>query len=279
MYCILLPVDFSPSTDIALKKAVGFAGRDETELHLLHVIGPGRGPKHLFKVWAVEKEFEQLRHKIREKYPAARVKTHILQGRSIEKMIIESIRSLNPALVIIGKNDPPRRWSIFKGISPGAIASKSNCPVLTVKPGAAGNKTRMILIPIRDFLPERKLEWAVLLARKFRAHVHLLAIQDWRADKDSPLPPVFFKAYNHLQELLRQPVEFSATNQQNITKAVLNCAEDITADLILLNPNTESERWEISGHHHITDLLSRDSRIQVLDVEPYKDLTTTRRLP
>ncbi|HVU94245.1 MAG TPA: universal stress protein [Puia sp.] len=269
---ILIPVDFSPKADIAIKKAVGIAGQDATELHLLHVIHSGRGPEHAFKLWAVEKEFEQLRHKIREKYPSARVKTHVLQGGSVEKMIVECVRMLKPALVVLAKADPPRRWSLSRGVSPGIIAKQSNCPVLTVKPGAAG-KTRLILVPIRDFLPERKLEWAVALARKYRAQVHLLVFQDRQADRASTLPPIFLKAYNRLQEKLQQPIEFSATVLQDTAKATLHCAETIMADMILVNPKTESGTSGFSGHRHISDLLPPDSKIQVLDVEPYKELS------
>ncbi|GGA98820.1 hypothetical protein GCM10011511_22670 [Puia dinghuensis] len=267
---ILIPVDFSLNTEIAVKKAVGLTGKDDTELHLLHVIKPSRRLEQPFKLWAVEKEFEQLRSTIREKFPAARIKTNILEGHSVQRMIIECAGLLKPDLIIIGKNDPPRRWSFFRGVSPDVIAKKTNCPVLTVKPGSAESKTRVILIPIRDFLPERKLEWAVLLAKKYRAQVHLLAIQDRHETKEWALPQVFLKAYHQLREHLHHPIEYSATGQQSTAKATLNCAEMIMADMILVNPETESGVPGFSGYRHISDLLARDSKIQVLDIEPYK---------
>jgi len=276
---ILVPVDFSPKTAIGIEKALGFAGRDETELHLLHVTDPGRGFKLTFKLWAVEKEFEQLRQKIRERYPAARVRTHILQGNSVQKMIIECIRLLRPALVIVAKAAPLSRWSLFGSISPGIIAKQGNCPVLTVKPGAAGTKTQVILIPIRNVFPKRKLEWAALLAKKYRARVHLLLIQDRQYAKGSSLPRVFLKAYDQLRETLHQPIEYSVTDQQDTVKATLNHAKAIMADLILMNPGTESRSSGIFASRHISDLLRGDSSIQVLDVEPYKELIPIKQLP
>jgi hypothetical protein len=50
----------------------------------------------------------------------------------------------------------------------------------------------------------------------------------------------------------------------------LDYAELVMADMILLNPETESGISGFSGYRHISDLLRRDSKIQVLDVEPYK---------
>lgn len=267
---ILIPVDFSQKTDIAIKKAAGFSKWDETELHLLHVVKAGHGPKHSFKLWEVEKQFFLLQEKIKEQYPEANVKTHILQGHSVQRMILECVRLLRPALIIIGKADPPGRWSLFTGISPDAIAKKSNCPVLTVKPGSAESRTRVIVLPVCDFVPERKLEWAMLLARMFRAKVHLLAIPNPNAVSEWPLPQVFLRAYDVLRANLHQPVEYCLTDEQDTAKATLNYAEEIMADLILVNPVTESGTAGITGYRHLSDLLRKDSMIQVLDVEPYE---------
>lgn len=266
---ILIPVDFSLNTEVAVKRAAGLAGQ-VAELHLLHVIKPGKQAGYSFRVWKVEKEMEKWRDMIRSNYPMVNVSTHIFTGYSIRHMIIECAALLRPDLIVIGRNNPPRRWSFFRGISPDIIARKSNCPVLTVKPGSADSRTRIILIPIVDFLPERKLEWAVLLAKKFRAQVHLLAIQERRESKEWALPQVFLKAYHQLREHLHHPIEYSSTGRQNPARAALDCAESIMADMILLNPETESGVPGLTGHRHISDLLERESKIQVLDVEPYR---------
>ena len=258
---ILIPVDFSLNTEIAVKKAAELGGKEGIELHLLHV--PRKGGN-------VEKDLGELAERFRVRYPANRVKTHILAGHSVQRTIIECAGLLRPDLIIIGKCDPPRRWFGARGISPDIIAKKSDCPVLTVKPGSAEARTRVILIPIRDFLPERKLEWAVLLAKKYRAQVHLLAIHERQAEKDWALPQVFLKAYHQLREHLHHPIEYSATGRQSAAKAALNCAESIMADMIVLNPETESGVSGFVSYRHISDLLGRDSKIQVLEVQPYR---------
>ena len=257
----LIPVDFSQNTDIAVKKAAELAGRDGAELHLLHVVRDGE---------KVEAALGRLEAMILNRYPEIRVRTHILQGRSIQRAIIEYADLLRPDLIVIGKSEPHRRWFQLRGVSSDVIAKKSYCPVLTVKPGSAESKTRVILIPIRNFLPERKLEWAVLLAKRYRAQVHLLAIQDRQEQKDWALPQVFLKAYHQLREHLHHPIEYSATGKHSAAKAALSCAELIMADMIVVNPETESGVSWFVGYRHISDLLKKDSKIQVLDIEPYK---------
>ena len=208
---VLVPVDFSINTGLAIKKAVGLAGADKTMLHLLHVVSPRR-PLELL---VAKNELDRLGQEIRESYPELTIKTHVLKGHSVQRMIIECAKMLNPDLTIIGKQSdrrrwaafPPRNWFFSRNIAPDLLARKTNCPVLTVKQGSGDGRVRVIVIPIRNFLPERKLEWAVLLARKFRAQVHLLAIQ--KDEQGGGLPHVFLKAYHHLRENLHHPIEFS----------------------------------------------------------------------
>lgn len=115
---ILVPADFSLNTESAVKEAVGLSGKDDTVLHLLHVVKPGRRAVHAFKVWEVEKELEQWRDKISFEYPGLRVKTCVLKGRSIERMIIDAAAMMRPDLIIIGKQSSRRRWSFLHSTMP-----------------------------------------------------------------------------------------------------------------------------------------------------------------
>jgi nucleotide-binding universal stress UspA family protein len=267
---ILIPVDFSLNTEIAVKKAVELVGSEETVIHLLHVVRPAKKTKNQFRVWVAERDLHQLKYTIQQFGPNIQVKIHILLGHPVRETIIDCAFMLNPDLIIVGKQNNHRRWFGSGTVSPDIVAKRTNCPVLTVKPGSMDNRTRVIILPIRDFLPERKLEWAVLLAKRFKAQVHLLAVGEEAEPKDGLLSQTFLKAYHHLREKLHHPVEYSADTRHNPAKAALSYAELIMADMILVNPHTESGVSGFTGFRHISDLLARDSRIQVLDVQPYE---------
>lgn len=263
---ILIPVDFSLNTEIAVKKAMELAGADATVIHLLHVIRPGKTAKDQFRSWIAERDLQQVKLMILQTAPHIDVKTQVLKGRSVQQTIIESAGMLNPNLIIIGKQKNHRRWIAKGSVSPGIVAKRTNWPVLTVKPGSVDNRTRLIVLPIRDFLPERKLEWAVLLARRFKAQVHLLAVGEEAGPKDGTLSQSFLKAYHHLREKLHHPIEYSSDSRHNPGKAALSYAELVMADMILVNPQTESGISGFTGFRHISEFLNRDSKIQVLDV-------------
>ena len=271
---ILIPVDFSLNTETAVNKAIGLAGMEETVIHLLHVVRPGRKALTRFRAWVVERDLNQWKYKIQEANPNIHVRTDVLRGYSVQQAIIECAVMINPDLVILGKQHNHRRWFFSRQISPDVVAKKSNCPVLTAKPGSIDSRTRVIVLPIRNFLPERKLEWAVLLAQKYKAQVHLLAIGENAGQKDGLLSNVFLKAYHHLREKLHHPIEYSTATRHHPAKAALSYAELIMADMIVVNPYTESGISGFTGFRHLSDLLKRDSKIQVLDVEPYKGCRT-----
>jgi len=267
---LLIPVDFTVNTEIAVKKAISLIGPDKVVLHLLHVVQPHRPLATL----AAQTQLDQLAQRIKGDYPGPEIKTHVLKG-VVQKMIIECANFLTPDIIVIGKQNQLKPWTpgwainlLTKSskVSPDTVAKRTNSAVLTAKPGSIDTRPKVIVIPIRDFLPQRKLEWGILLARRYRAQVHLLAIQ--KNDNEEGLPQAFLNAYHQLRESLHNPIEVSAVTRHDLARATLSYAELIMADLILLNPATESG---IGGSRHISDLLRRDSKIQVLDLEPYKN--------
>ena len=266
---ILIPVDFSLSTATAVQKAIGYIEKEEGTIHLLHVIKPRVSASHLI-IKDVERNMQLLREQIAQRLTGIAVKEHIIKGVSVQNTIIEMAAVLSPDLIIIGKQGKRKRWAFFRGsISPGHIARKSNCPVLTAKPGSLESRTRIIVLPVRNFVPQRKLDLAILIARKCRAQVHLLAIQDSSRRQESLLPQPFIKAYHQLRETLNHPVEYFPIFRNNTARATLDYAQFVMADIILLNPETESGTSSFVFSRHISDLIKKDSKLQILDVSPY----------
>jgi nucleotide-binding universal stress UspA family protein len=282
---ILIPVDFSVGTEIAVKKAIGLIEKENAVIHLLHVMKPkffsGFFPRLLpwlspvrpsekYAFWKVQKELDQWKETIADHVPGIRVCANIVSGHSVQDMVIRSANLLQPDLVIIGKQGDGRRFSWFHpSISPDYIAKKSNCPLLTAKPGSLHSQTKVIVVPVQDFVPERKLELAILIAKKYRAQVHLVTIRGNSRRKDSAPGQAFIQTYHQLREKLHHPVEYFSSTIHDPARATLDYAQFIMADMILVNPKTESGISSFAGSRHISDLLGRDSKLQVLDVQPY----------
>jgi hypothetical protein len=133
-----------------------------------------------------------------------------------------------------------------------------------VKPGGSNDRLKIIVIPISDSLPQRKLEWGVLLAQKYKAQIHLLALMEEK--EEGQMPGVFLRAYHFLRDRLRLPIEFATSRLHNPAKAAMSYAQMVKADMILVNPETESWVGGIRWCRHISDLFEKNSGIQVLEV-------------
>lgn len=288
---ILIPVDFSVGTEIAVKKAVGLIETENAVIFLLHVVKPRllRGlfpmrPRSAvairpdgkmnaagkYTVWKAEKELNQWKETIEDHVPGIKVYASVVKGHSVQDIIVQSANTLQPDLIIIGKQGNGRRISLLHApVSPDYIARKSNCPLLTAKPGSLHSQTKVIVVPVQDFVPERKLELAILIAKKYRAQVHLVTIRGNSRRNGSAPSQAFIQTYHQLREKLHHPVEYFSSTIHNPAKATLEYAEFIMADMILVNPRTESGISSLAGSRHISDLLGRDSKLQVLDVQPY----------
>jgi nucleotide-binding universal stress UspA family protein len=264
---ILIPVDFSAATEIAIRKAFVFL-EDYSEIFLLHVARAGYSDAAKKQHHDCSEKLDELKKEIETKRPHVFVKSLILYGHSVESMILEGCNILSPDLIIIGRQGKVKYWSFRKQLSPDRVARKAHCPVLTVRPGSLAKPLRSIVIPIRHIVSDKKLDLAVRLAKKFRARIHLLAFGEADEEASGAFSQPFLKAYRHLRETLQHPVEHCSRPDQHAARATLDYAESVNADMILVDPEEESGIYTWTGIRHISDLISDHSAIQVMEVEP-----------
>ncbi len=273
---ILLPVDFSINTELAVKKALELAVPHDTIIHLLHVVDIGL-TTGLYGMFAnitdqydaegTIAKLEQWKTSIEETRPEIEVATHLIFSNAIQRRIIDMAKTTNTQLIIIGKHDNHNWFDFFSAVNPDAIATESGAPVLTVKPGSFHSSIKSIVFPVSGFVPTRKIELLAALAKKNRAMVHLVTLM--KADNGtSALPPAFIDTYRILKSWAHCPIEHKVLQGHNLPKAALLYAQQIGADIILVNPHTETRISAFSGRH-ITGMIKANSRLQVLTAMPY----------
>jgi uncharacterized protein YjbI with pentapeptide repeats len=131
------------------------------------------------------------------------------------------------------------------------------------------NKIKTIIVPVRSFIPHRKIELAIAFAKKDRAKIHVVTLQNkmaaWNTNRNH-----FIETYFILKSRLTNTVEYHVLNGSNLPKATLHYAELIGADLILANPCAETKITGLTGKH-MNDMILASSKLQILSVEPYPD--------
>ena len=276
---ILIPTDFSPDAPAAIMKALELIDKEEGVISIVHVLRP------LFSLFAsagyivapvsailttreIEEKFEEYQAIIKEKLNHVQVNAIVLKQGSVQKNIIQAARNLKPDLIIIMKGGNKQRLTFLTTIFPPAIARKTGCPVLTIKPGGISTGVKNIVLPIAERVPERKLALAVKLAKKLSAHIHLVTFPRRRPLENGP-HEAFIESFIKIKEEVPLMVRYGPLRGNSLAKAALSYAEFIKADMILTNTANESSFRTLSGKRHLSDLLLKDSNIHILDIEPY----------
>src|SRR5687768_8500309 len=169
---ILVPIDFSINTDVAIAKAIELVDFDGC-VHLLHVNKNSFNKRDKNYLHA-EQLLLEWKTSIEEYLPSLTVHCWMASGKSISGCIKEKAEQINTDLIIIGKRDSHTRISFFQKVIPSKIALETGMPVLTVKPGCLHNKIKTLVVPIMEDLPEHKMETIIILSKKFNLSIHLI---------------------------------------------------------------------------------------------------------
>jgi len=274
-------VDFTQGTDIAISKAVQLAEPSAVAICLLYICKPLFSLNifsntgyivapitEILTVAEIEQKILGYKSYIKERLDGVIVETIISEGARLQHKIEETAALFVPDLIIIYKRGNRSIFPFLSPISPECIAKNTDCPVLTIKEGSEEKKVRNIVVPVTQRIPERKLEIAIKLAKAFGANIHLISFPDCR-DEEKKSDHAFLESFKKIRENASLIIKHGPVFGNDIPRAVLKYAESIQADMILVNPVTESNIHYIIGKVHISDMLSERSPIQVLDIEPY----------
>jgi nucleotide-binding universal stress UspA family protein len=264
---ILLPVDFTSNTELALKKAIDLVDKEDSVIHLIHILKSGKGDIDLYQ--GKIGKLRNLKIYLNISVPGILVETHLCKSISVEKAIIEKAGDFNAELIIIARQSGKKLFSLWKTVSPSRLAKKTRCAVLTLKPGSEYSKIKSIVVPFRSHIPRRKLDVLVPLTWKKNTIVYLVAMLNELKEfeiGDSSVTHTLIETYRLLREDLNCQIIHKLVTGSNIAKSMLRFAESVDADVLLANPD-EMSISSLTGLD-ISDRLGRDSKMQLLTIEP-----------
>ena len=272
---ILIPVDLSINTEIAVKKGLELADNG-TIIHLLHVqshnltgfSGMTRQFQDSVNSSTGEKEIthclEQWKSSIEDCDKDIKVFLSLTKRGSIQQAIEKKAIAAGADLIIIGKNSHHSWFPFLNTVISSRLVQNTGIPVLTVKPGSFHNKTRKVVVPILTQTAGQKMEIILTICQKFRVQIYLVT---FFGSRDEPLDyyaSSLLQAYKWLKTSIGCPVDYAVLQGRNKAKAILNYAEKINADILLLYPETETKiGWM---NQQISDVLPASTKVEVLTV-------------
>lgn len=268
---ILIPVDLSSNTEVAVKKGLELA-ENGTTIHLLHVLNEPSISHKLFSgkknnpstVAEIEKKMGQWKSTIEEYGDGISVNTWLAMECQVQNAIEIKAKQLGADLVIICKESKHSWLPFLNTVSPNQLVHRIGKPVLTVKPGSIYNKVKAVIVPVSGKTADHKMEIISTICQKFRVKVYLVTFINGE-------PADFYAShllqlYQWIKSNLHCPVEYAALHGSNKAKAILKYAERVNADMLLVYPEVETKIGWLNTH--ISDVLPRASKVQVLAVQP-----------
>ncbi len=269
---ILIPVDFTINTELALQKAAGLVNTQDAQIHLLHVGRQVKAYNRIFSFSYFDKppikledaklKLEELVSRLSLDYPQMKVHAAIRAGGNVEQAIFEKAKEINSDLVIIGKSS--EHWlPLSNTVHSGRLAKNTGIPVLTVKPGAINQEIKTVVIPVEKQFSQSKISGLVSLIKKTRIQICLLAFAG-KKDKTDQLPAPLLNSYRLFKKNTFDEVSFNIIRDANKGRAVLDFCKSVNADLLIVNPDSETGiGW---FNEHISDALPAASKTQILAV-------------
>jgi nucleotide-binding universal stress UspA family protein len=260
---ILVPVDFTKQSLLAVRQSYNLARYTHSKLVLLHCYEEENArnedalatlAKQTAKESGVPTEYLNLLGDVYEE---------------TDKKALE----LKATLIIAGLESHMRFRNII-GSSASKLIRKSPCPVITIRGHEHRDGIENILLPI-DLSPEtrEKVDIAVQFAKYFGASIRVLGVFD---EKDSDYENKLL-AYAHQVKQFVKGKGISCTNKtmptRDIAQSIVDYANKIEADLIMImnKPDlTVGEFFAGTDAQRIVDI----SNVPVMTIQPLKREST-----
>jgi len=235
---ILVPTDFSPQAEKALRVAVQIAQKQKSEIYLLHSLDmPSqiRGvqnnssmPESLYFIKLAEKNFEELF----EKDFLKPIEIHEAIGHDeIYNDINTSVKENDIDLIVMGSHGASGFKEMFIGSNTEKVVRTSNIPVLVIKNSNPSFKVDNFVFAT-DFSEEgrKAFDDAQKFAKTMDAKMHLLYVNTPSGFKTSSEAQALME--NFIKGMGAENYTLNVYNDVSVEKGILGYAKDNNADII-----------------------------------------------
>ncbi len=233
---ILIPIDFSETSMLALEHAVFMAERYEAEIVFLHVFESFSYQMEISQMLIdsvkvgdlVKGKLDELAKETHRKSGVS-ISTEVVTG-SVAANIVEVADELKVDIIVMGTHGSSGFEEFLIGSNAYKVVSKSPKPVLTIQDGATKVGYKNIVVPLDVSKASRqKMQYLVPFAKKYTSRFHLLVID---TDNDGSKMDVVAKQVEGYLKSEDVPYTLRKVSGSNRAKLVIDYATEINAELI-----------------------------------------------
>ncbi|MEY4110322.1 MAG: hypothetical protein RLZZ46_677 [Bacteroidota bacterium] len=272
---ILIPLDLSENSMLALEHGTFMAKLFKAELFLVHImetrvlrldLGSITTAEKKSATEAVQTKLDELASQVYLKHG---IKTRtIIKAGKISKSIVDAATENKIDIIVMGTHGVSGFEEFFIGSNAFRVVTESTCPVLTVQTHTSKMGFEKILLPIDSSDESReKVPYAMRLAKAYNARIHILGIlsvddDDAAALLDKKLEQVEKYMEKHEIDYTSELVE-----GDNLATTTLKYAKKSKADLICIMTEQEENFTGIFIGPYAQQVVNH-SKIPVISIRP-----------
>lgn len=276
---ILVPLDFSKQSLIALEQSYNLARLSDSEITLLHVIRENNAIFGLFSEKEKEDVIIKLQNKLEEFARIATQKSNVIvhtliaKGNVVEQ-ILETADTINAKFIVMGSNKPDNMMKKVIGTTALKVIREAKCPVISIEGKHHRDGCENIILPL-DLTKEttQKVAHAMNFAKMFKSKIHAVSVVTTKDDyliSRLELQLEQVKKFIEKNEITCETkmLKVSGSNEQ-ISNNILDYANDKKGDLIVIMTQQENEIVQYFVGSLAKEIIHK-CRIPVMSIVPKK---------
>lgn len=273
---IIVPIDFSEQSLIALKQSYNLAKIQEAEIVLLYVFEELNPVMKVFFVEvqglkdAVKKNLITLSEEAAKESGVA--VTYKIEKGSIYNKIVKTAKQLKAKMIVMGTQGAAK--GKFIGSNALRVVKTAPCPLITIKGKEHRKGCHKILLPL-DLTKATvdKVNIGIKLAQLFKAQINVVSIiLSDKNEVQSKLEEQINEVKNRIEKeniTCETELIYIEKGTKKLVDALLEYATTIASDLILIMTQQENEFKELFIGSKASAII-RKSDIPVMSVLPQK---------
>ncbi len=248
---ILVPIDFSEQSLIALGQSYNLAREYKAEILLLYVIEEGG-----FLNLATAKQMSDMKKDVQKKLDKLAEETQKKSGRKVDTMIakgkvyekiIEVADMTNALMIIMGCSSKKKLQKFFIGSNVLRVVREATCPVITIKGKAHREGCKNIVLPL-DLTKETrdKVRQAIEIAKlgTYKAAVRVVSVLQ---SSDEFIVNKLTRQLEQVKVFIqKQGIECSAEiiktvkGEDSLAHCIIDYANKVDGDLMIIMTQQET---------------------------------------
>lgn len=280
---ILVPLDFSQQSLVALHHAELVTRVLEGELYIIHVVDEPGAISSFFSNVDMDEVSEKIWEKMSElesQIVSRGIKAHSMVARGkIYEEVVRTAELIGASFIVMGTNGADGIMKRFIGSNALRVVRESRVPVISLKGKPKQDGFKNIVLPL-DLTKEtrEKVNKAIELSRQFGAFIHVVSIL---LTEDEEVVNKLRMQLNQVEAFLtKADVSHSAEivkvseKAKDLSEAVMDYANKVGGDLLMIMTQQEVEFSERFIGSAAQELIN-NSEIPVCSIIPQVKKNTT----